>query len=114
MSSLPDTIPYYNPWEIDTVIDLATTSVDKTFQFDWDTDVIAESKVAVTLNERTVATYTVDSGLTITNANRTITLTLSGADFADLEGETLTVQCNFFDAGDIEVVFKLRIVKSNL
>jgi hypothetical protein len=105
--------PYYDPFDFG-CFDLATSSVNKTFQFDWDTDVVAGAKVAVTIRGRTLRTYTVGSGLEITNANRTITLTLNGTDFEALGGERVQANCSFFVVGDVEVVFSIDIIESPL
>jgi len=83
-------------------------------EFAWDTDVVAGAKVVTTHNDREIETYTVGSGLTLSDANQTVTLSLDGADYADYEGRTVQAHCSFFIVGDIEVTFSLSIVKSPL
>ena len=105
--------PYYDPYDFG-CFDLATSSIDKTFRFDWDTDVIAGAKAVATYQGHTVATYTVGSGITIENANRRVTITISGAPFVKYAGRTIDVSCSFFVEGDVEVIFQIKIIKSPL
>ena len=105
--------PYYDPKDFG-CFDLGTTSLNKTFQFDWDTDVIAEAKAVVTYRGRNVKTYTVGDGITIENANRTVTISMSGTDFSAYVDCELNVNCSFFTAGDVEVVYQVKIIKSPL
>lgn len=114
MSSTQDTIPYHAPWVISEPLDIAITSVNKTFVFDFTADIVAEAKVVFTFQGRTVQEYTVGNGIVLSNANRTATLTLSGADFQDLEGNVMKAYGSFIQAGDIEVEFTLTIVESPL
>ena len=105
--------PFHDPADFGT-FDIASTQVNKVFQFDWDTDVIAQPKIVAVFNNQAVKTYTVGDGLAISNANRRVTLTLSGTDFTAYVGSKVALQCSFFVVGDIELLISLNVVKSFL
>jgi hypothetical protein len=105
--------PFHDPADFGT-FDLAITQVAKSFRFDWDTDVVAGAKVVATHNGKARKTYIVGDGLTISNANRSITILLNGSDYASFVGHTITMNCSFFTVGDIEVTFDLSIIRSPL
>lgn len=105
--------PHYEPANAG-VFDIATTSVGKTYTFTADADFSANAVVSFTLRGREVVRYSVGSGIVLTNANRTLTLTIDGADFAYLGGERLQANCSLFVDGDVEVLFDLEIIKKTV
>ena len=104
---------FYEPFDFG-CFDLATSQVTKEMEFAWDTAVIAGAKVVTTYKDREIKAYTVGAGLTLSNSDLTVTLSLDGADYAEYEGRTVQAHCNFFLLGDIEVTFALEIIKSHL
>ncbi len=105
--------PFHEPTDFGT-FDLSTSQVGKVFSFNWDADVIANAKVVAVHNNKAMKTYTVGDGLVISEANRAISVTVDGSDYTNLTGRSLVFNCNFFVLGDIEVTFKLNIIKSQL
>jgi len=106
-------IPFHTPTDFGTFT-LTSSQVNKVMTFSWDADVIPTAKVVVTYKEKNIRTYVVGDGLTLSDANRTVTLELDGTDYEDYEGYTLISYCNFFVPGDIEVTFSIRIIDSPL
>ncbi len=105
--------PFHNPTDFG-CFDLATSQVAKQMVFDWDAAVSADAKIVITLRKRLVRTYTVGDGLTLSNTDQTVTLSLDGADYESMPGNTLDAACSFFIPGDIELTFTLLIVDSPL
>jgi hypothetical protein len=105
--------PFHEPADFGT-FDLSTSQVGKVLRFNWDTDVIAEAKVVAVHDKKARKTYTVGDGLAISEDNRTITITLNGADYTSFVGHTMEFACNFFSTGDVEIIFKVQIVRSAL
>lgn len=105
--------PFHNPTDFG-CFDITTSQLNQALEFAWDTPVIAGAKIAFTYNNKTIQTYTVGDGLTLSNGDQTVTLEMDGADFEDYAGHTVQAHCNFFVAGDTEVTFDLQILKSAL
>ena len=111
--------PYYDPKDFG-CFDLATSSVDKTFEFAFTNEngnqqVNPLTKVVVEYQGLNVATFESGSGIVISGAdNHIATLTMSGATFLKYAGRTLDVSCSFFVVGDVEVIFQLQIIKTSL
>ena len=108
---MPDNKVFYNPKDFGS-FDMGTGQLDKVFTFVWNTVVISQCKVVVRDKNNIIKTYTEGNGLTRTNSNFTVLLTISGSDFQNYVGKKLNVDCNFFVQGDTEVVFGLTIVKT--
>jgi hypothetical protein len=107
--------PFYNPVNL-CDFSLGITQVDKEFPFKSTAGVFLENaKVLVYRSNSLLKTYTVGSGLTLAGSNvagqeKTMTLSFNGSDFARYAGDTLNVKCTFFNDGDIEIIFNLKIV----
>jgi len=98
------------------VIDLSTSQVNKDLPFTSVAGVfIGAPKVDIYDGEIVIKTYLLGSGLALTGTNtignsKTLTVTFQGTDFSTKKNKTLIGKCTFFVAGDIEVVFNLKIV----
>jgi len=99
------------------VFSLAIAQTDKAIPFESLAGVfIAGSVVNFYLGKRLVKSYTVGDGITITGTNltanlKTATLLIQGADFLTCIGDTLLARCTFFQAGDVDIEFNLKIFK---
>ena len=109
-----DNIAFHNPTDLG-IWDLSTSQENKIISFEWDTTVIPEAKIViVSPSGGFKKTYTVGVGLVLSNADKTVRVTLQGIDFIKQCGKTLDASCSFFTKGDIELVFKLKIINSPL
>ena len=66
--------------------------------------------------DKLLLTFTEGSGFTISGTNsvgilKSVDLVLNGADFTAWVGQELTFKCTFFVVGDVEIIFKLKIIK---
>lgn len=61
-----------------------------------------------------VVSYTVGSGLTLSEADQVVTITMGGVTFTDFKKKPLKAYCSFVAPGDIEYTFTLTIVDSPL
>jgi hypothetical protein len=109
---------FYNPVDAG-FFDLGVTQLNKLLPFasvagvvlaapNAKVDVLSKSGVLI-------KTYTEGSGFTVSGTNtpgilKSVDLILSGTDFVNWAGETLTCKCTFFTIGDIEIVFGLKII----
>lgn len=125
--------PFYSPSDLG-CFDIATTSTakDVVFNFTNDSDgsarvPIAGAKAVVHFGGNLVSTYTVGSGIVISEGtvddngtdvpsgvNNKLTLTLNGTDFTEYAGSILDAECSFFVEGDVEITFSLKVEKSQL
>lgn len=105
---------FHNPNTQIGFIDLAISQVNKQMLFEFSQAVSTSCKVVISTDTRKVKEYIVGAGLTLSNANQNVTLTLNGADFANQRNNKLTVECSFFNIGDVEMQFDLKIVDSKL
>jgi hypothetical protein len=61
-----------------------------------------------------VVTYTVGSGLILSEADQVVELVMNGVSFTDKIGRPLKAYCSFINVGDIEYTFSLTPVDSPL
>ena len=107
-------IDFYQPTNIG-VTEIGVTQINKLIPFKTTNGVfIAGSVVNVYFREKLVKTYTIGDGLVLTGTNtlgneKTLTLTLNGADFEGYKGSLLEAECTFFNEGDIEIIFKISV-----
>jgi hypothetical protein len=109
-----DRLIFHNPNTEIGIIDLATSQVNKQMLFQFSQAVSLQSKIVIATSLKLVKEYTVGSGLTLSNGNQDVTFVLNGADFIDYKLDKLTVSCSFFNIGDVEMEFELKIVDSKL
>ena len=109
-----DRLIFHNPNTQIGLIDLATSQVNKQTLFQFSQAVSLQSKVAIGTNVKRIKEYTVGNGLALSSNNQDVTLTLSGADFVDYKDVKLLVECSFFNIGDVEMQFELKIIDSKL
>ena len=108
-------IKFYNPKDIGTT-ELGVTQINKLLPFKTLNGVfIANPTVKILLCNNTFKVYTLGDGLELTGTNqvgieKTLTLTLNGVDFAENKNNVLNAQCSFFVDGDVEIIFKLKLV----
>lgn len=106
---------FYNPKNIGTA-DIGLTQINKLIPFKTVNGVyISNPVVRVSSCDNTVKEYTLGNGLELTGTNtegteKTLTLTLNGPDFIAYKKNSLDVQCTFFVEGDIEIIFKLKLI----
>ena len=99
------------------IFSLAVGQTDKLIPFKSLAGVfIAGTKVDFYLNKRLLKSYTIGDGITISGTNltaniKTAELLIQGSDFSTCVDETLLGRCTFFDAGDVEIEFNLKIYK---
>ena len=116
MANTQDNLQFHNPVDIGS-FDLTLSQVDKSLPFKSIAGVIIpEAKVDVFYNNQVLKSYTVGSGLEITGTNtpgfeKTVTLTLTGIDFASRVDRVLLAKCSFLSVGDVDFVFYLKILK---
>lgn len=107
-------IDFYQPTNIG-VTEIGVTQINKLIPFKTTNGVfIAGSVVNVYFCKKLVKTYTIGDGLELTGTNtlgneKTLTLTLNGADFEGYKGSLLDAECTFFNEGDIEIIFKISV-----
>jgi len=107
-------IDFYQPTNIG-VTEIGVTQINKLIPFKTPNGVfIAGSVVNVYFCKKLVKTYTIGDGLVLTGTNtigneKTLTLTLNGADFEGYKGSLLEAECTFFNQGDIEIIFKISV-----
>ena len=107
-------IDFYQPTNIG-VTEIGVTQINKLIPFKTTNGVfIAGSVVNVYFCKKLVKTYTIGDGLVLTGTNtigneKTLTLTLNGADFEGYKGSLLEAECTFFNQGDIEIIFKISV-----
>lgn len=108
-----NTNPFYEPVNIG-VYDISPAQVDKVLTFETVSGTFAAApKVVIsTALGVKVKEYTVGAGLT--RSDNSITLTMQGSDFTNLEGSTLKGEAALFVPSDAEIIFSLEIIKSNL
>tara|TARA_R110002020_G_scaffold239665_2_gene452233 strand:- start:135 stop:482 length:348 start_codon:yes stop_codon:yes gene_type:complete len=94
--------------------DLGTEQLNKTMTFEFDQAVSENSKITLSGEKRIMKEYTVGNGLTLTNGNQTVILTLQGEDYKHEAGQCFLGSCSFFDSGTVELTFYLKIVKTYL
>lgn len=107
-------IIFHNPKKTCDVV-ISSTSKNKWLKFNFpETLTPLIGKVIILNNETIVDTLLDGNGLTYSDANKTVSITLQGADYVAYVGKTLKVHCSFLVEGDVEIVFNLKIEKSLL
>ena len=108
-------IKFYNPKNIGTT-ELGITQINKIVPFKTVNGVYITNPTVTVLSCKTIVKeFTLGDGLELTGTNtqgteKTLTLTLNGSDFTAYKKNSLDVQCTFFVEGDIEIIFKLKII----
>ncbi len=111
-----DNISFYNVTDIG-FFDLGVTQINKIIPFETENGVfINGSYVKFYVGDSLVKTKTIGDGLTIDGDNvlgtiKTLKLELNGSEFENLKGKTMDCRCSFFNEGDIEIEFKLKIMR---
>jgi len=106
---------FYNPKSIGTA-EIGLTQVNKLIPFKTVNGVYVTNPIVKVLScTNVVKEYTLGNGLQLTGTNtqgteKTLTLTLNGPDFIAYKKSSLDVQCTFFVEGDIEIIFKLKLI----
>ena len=109
-----DNISFYNPKDIG-YFDLGVSQINKTLPFKTTNGVFTgASFIKVYKKNIVVKEYNLSDGLTIVGSNvlgqeKTLSVVLNGADFANYKGVILEAVCSFFVEGDLEVTFSLGI-----
>ncbi len=109
-------IKFYNPDNSIGTTDLGVTQINKLVPFKTVNGVyISNPTITVYSCKNIVKQFTLGDGLELTGTNtqgteKTLTLTLNGPDFQAYRGNVLDVKCTFFIEGDIEIIFKLKII----
>lgn len=109
-----DRVAFHNPKNLG-CFDLRYTQKNKVLPFKSVAGVYTSlGKVEIYNGSRLLKTYEyADMSLTGTNtqgSEKTLSLTLQGADFAEYRGKNLTAECtSFFIDGDLEMTFDLEI-----
>ena len=111
---MSDNISFYNPKDIG-YFDLGVTQVNKTLPFKTANGVFTDDCFVKFYKKNTIVKeYTLDDGLSISGSNvlgqeKTLSIALNGADFAEHKGANLNAVCSFFVEGDLEITFTLGI-----
>ena len=109
-------IKFYNPNESIGTTDLGVTQINKLIPFKTTNGVyLSNPKITVYCGKKVIKEFTLSDGLVLNGTNsagveKTLTLTLNGPSFEEYKGHILDVQCTFFVEGDIEIIFKLKII----
>lgn len=109
-----DRLIFHNPNKQVGLIDIATTQLNKQINFSFSQAVNSNCKISVSDTKNTIKSYTVGDGLTLSNSDNDVKLVLNGSDFINYDGKILDVLCSFFNIGDIEMQFNLKIIPSKL
>ncbi|MCP4501285.1 MAG: hypothetical protein GY822_15100 [Deltaproteobacteria bacterium] len=108
-------IKFNNPQTIG-ITELGVTQTNKLLPFKTLNGVFIENPtVTILLCNNIYRIYTLGDGLELSGANeigveKTLTLTLNGSDFAENKNNVLDGHCSFFVEGDVEIVFKLKLL----
>ena len=95
--------------------DILTSHVDKTFVFDTVSGVFtSDAKAVFSYGGEVVQSYSVGSGIVITESNKKLTVTLQGEDFAGYPDHILEGEFTLFSAGDRDVIMDLHVKDTNL
>lgn len=105
-------IKIHNPVNIGT-FNIATGQVNKNIVFTFDEEV---GTPVITFRQKGSNTLVrrYNSNLSISGNRLSVTLQISGEDFKDHAGKTITAFCSFFNAGDVEMIFDLEIIDMRL
>ena len=109
-------INFYNPNKSIGVTEIGATQINKLIPFKTVNGLyIPNPVIKVFLCGKLIKEYTINNGLQLTGTNqqgteKTLTLTLNGPDYSLYKGKELEAQCTFFVLGDIEIIFKIKIV----
>ena len=109
-------INFYNPNKSIGQTKIGVTQINKLVPFKTTNGVYLENPTIKVFNgDRLIKDFSIGDGLELTGTNaqgteKTLTLTLNGAEFSSYRGKDLEAQCSFFVLGDIEIIFKINVV----
>ena len=94
---------------------MATSNINKQLVFSTPSGIFSnDAKVAFSYMDDAVSSYVVGSGLTMSEDNQTLTLTLNGSEFTSYPNRKLTGEVTLFADGDRDIIFTLTVRDSNL
>ena len=108
---MADNLVFHNPTDYG-LFDLGSTQINKSMVFTYTQAISDDCKVVFTEYDTIIKEYTIGDGIVKSGDNLSATLSISGADFSAYVGKTLKAHCTFFTAGDTEVIFDLKILKT--
>ena len=107
-------IDFYQPTDIGTT-EIGETQINKLIPFKTTNGVFISAPIVnIFYRSKLIKTYRLTEGLVLSGTNtqgneKTLTLTLNGADFSHYKDALIDAECTFFNEGDIEITFKISV-----